>query len=44
MPILSKINPDISEERNKVPFNVEEFAKWFHGGEEKLKKKRYLGE
>jgi hypothetical protein len=37
------MNPDIKEERHKVAFSVEEFARWYHGGEEKLKQKRFLG-
>lgn len=38
-----KINPDLQEERNKVSFDVTEFSKWYHGGEEKLEEKRFLG-
>ena len=37
------MNQDIKEARQIVSFNVEEFSKWFYGGEEKLKQKRFLG-
>lgn len=43
MPIASKINKDLKEERDKVKFNVEEFTEWFYGGAEKVKEKRYMG-
>lgn len=38
-----KINPDLQEERDKVSFDVSEFSKWYHGGEDKLEEKRFLG-
>lgn len=43
MPVASKINPDIKEERDKVEFNLEEFTNWYHGGADKVKEKRFLG-
>lgn len=43
MPISSKINPDIKEEREKVGFKVEEFTNWYHGGADKVEEKRFLG-
>lgn len=39
-----KTNPDLTEERKKVEFNVEEFTNWFYGGEDKVQEKRFLGE
>lgn len=41
--IPKRINPDLLKERHNASFNVEDFALWWHGGEEKLKFKRYLG-
>lgn len=38
-----KINKDLQEERDKVTFDVEEFAKWYHGGTKELEEKRFLG-
>lgn len=43
MPVSSKINPDIKEERDKIQFNIEEFTNWFHGGKEKVEEKQFLG-
>lgn len=43
MSVVSKINPDIKEEREKIGFNVEEFTNWYHGGFENVKEKRFLG-
>lgn len=43
MPIQSKLNPDIQEERSKVTFNVEEFTNWFYGGAANVKERRFLG-
>lgn len=43
MPVSSKVNPDISEERSKVGFNVVEFTNWYHGGADKVEEKRFLG-
>ncbi|XP_005182228.2 probable peroxisomal acyl-coenzyme A oxidase 1 isoform X1 [Musca domestica] len=40
--IPKTVNPDIQEERNAATFNVEDFALWWHGGEENLKRKRYV--
>lgn len=42
--MAKKVNPDLQEERDKVSFKVEEFTNWFHGGEEKVEEKRFLGE
>lgn len=39
-----KTNPDLTEERQKIEFNVEEFTNWFYGGEDKVQEKRFLGE
>lgn len=45
MTIIPKtVNPDLQKERNNSKFNVEEFAEWWHGGKDKLKFKRELGE
>ena len=43
MPV-SKINPDIQEERDKAQFNVVDFTNWYHGGPDKVEEKRFLGE
>ncbi|XP_005182178.1 probable peroxisomal acyl-coenzyme A oxidase 1 [Musca domestica] len=43
MSIIPKtVNPDLQKERAKASFNVEDFALWYHGGEEKLKFKRFF--
>ena len=44
MPVFSKVNQDLKEERDKVTFNIEEFTNWYHGGPEKVKEKRFFGE
>lgn len=46
MPIELKgeINPDLHNERKKCVFDVEEMARWWHGGEQKLEEKRQRGE
>lgn len=38
-----KINKDLKEERDKVTFEIEEFAKYYHGGAKQLHEKRFLG-
>lgn len=43
MPAVSKINPDLKEERDKVGFNVEEFTNWYYGGADNVKEKRFFG-
>lgn len=43
MPVVSKVNKDLQEERDKVIFNVEEFTNWYHGGADKVKEKRFFG-
>lgn len=45
MPIKLKgeINPDLTNERKKCSFNVEEMARWWYGGEQKLAEKRQRG-
>lgn len=40
----ARINPDLTEERQKVSFKVEDFTNWFHDGAEKVKQKRFYGE
>ncbi|KAI8128650.1 putative peroxisomal acyl-coenzyme A oxidase 1 [Lucilia cuprina] len=40
--VPNTINPDLQKERQNATFNVEDFALWWHGGEEKLKFKREL--
>ncbi|KAJ6633224.1 putative peroxisomal acyl-coenzyme A oxidase 1 [Pseudolycoriella hygida] len=42
MTVKTTLNQDLKEEREKVPFVVEEFTNWFHGGEANVKDKRYL--
>ncbi|XP_073845453.1 acyl-coenzyme A oxidase 1-like [Musca autumnalis] len=43
MSVIPKtVNPDLQKERNNASFNSEDFALWWHGGEEKLKFKRFL--
>lgn len=39
-----KVNPDLSEERAKVSFNIEEFTNIYYGGADKVAEKRFLGE
>jgi len=41
--IPSTVNPDLQKERAAAEFNVEEFSAWWHGGQDKLKKKREIG-
>lgn len=41
--ISTKINPDLQEERDKIPFDVEEFTTWYYGGADKVEEKRSLG-
>lgn len=36
-------NPDIVKERQNATCSSEELAQWFHGGAEKLKNKREIG-
>lgn len=43
MPVVSKINKDLQDERDKVKFNVEEFTNWYYDGAEKVAEKRSLG-
>lgn len=40
---VAKINPDLQEERDKIPFDIEEFTKWYFGGADKVEEKRFLG-
>lgn len=46
MPIKLKgeINSDLNNERKKCSFDVEEMARWWYGGEQKLTEKRQRGE
>lgn len=41
--MLSKMNPDIKEEREKVTFDIEEFTNWYYKGADKVEEKRFLG-
>lgn len=43
MPVSSKLNPDLKEERDKVKFSVEEFTNWYYGGSAKVEEKRFYG-
>lgn len=43
MPVVSKINPDLQEARDKVTFKTEEFTNWYYGGVDKVKEKRFFG-
>ncbi|XP_037038334.1 probable peroxisomal acyl-coenzyme A oxidase 1 [Bradysia coprophila] len=38
----SKLNQDLQDERQRIPFNVEAFTNWYYGGEANVKDKRYL--
>lgn len=40
---LPAMNKDLKEERDKVPFDIEELTNWLYGGAEKVKEKRFLG-
>jgi hypothetical protein len=37
------MNKDLKEERDKVPFDIEEFTNWYYGGAEKVKRRRFFG-
>lgn len=37
------MNRELRDEREKVPFNVEELTEWLYGGADKVKEKRFLG-
>lgn len=41
--ISDKVNPDLVKERKQCSFDVEEFARWWNGGETKLREKRDRG-
>lgn len=41
--IPKTVNPDLQKERAAAEFDVEEFAAWWLGGEQKLKTKRQIG-
>lgn len=41
--ISDKMNPDLVKERQKCSFDVEEFARWWNGGDKKLQEKRDRG-
>lgn len=43
MTVKTKLNQDLKEEREKIPFNVEEFTNWYYGGAANVKDKIYLG-
>lgn len=45
MPVstVGKVNQDLENERKKINFDVEELARWWHGGEQKLIEKRERG-
>lgn len=40
----AKLNPDLENERKTCSFDVEELARWWNGGEQKLLEKRTRGE
>lgn len=40
----TKLNPDLENERKTCSFDVEELARWWNGGEQKLLEKRERGE
>lgn len=40
----AKLNPDLENERKTCAFDVEELARWWNGGEQKLLEKRERGE
>lgn len=44
MPVSSKVNPDLKEERDKVKFSTEEFTNWYYGGVDQVAEKRFYGE
>ena len=41
--LVKKVNPDLDNERKKCTFDVEELARWWNGGEQKLLEKRERG-
>lgn len=40
---VGKVNPDLENERKRCNFDVDEMARWWNGGEQKLIKKREMG-
>ncbi|KAL7046205.1 hypothetical protein ACKWTF_002509 [Chironomus riparius] len=42
MTSATKVNPDLSDERKKVEFDVEEFTNWYYKGAENVAEKRFL--
>lgn len=41
--ITNEMNRELKDEREKVPFDVEELTNWLYGGADKVKEKRFLG-
>lgn len=40
---VTKVNPDLNEERKKVEFDVEEFTNWYYKSADNVAEKRFLG-
>jgi len=41
--IPTTMNKDIKDERDKVQFSIDELRNWYHGGEDAVQRKRFLG-
>lgn len=41
--LTGKPNPDLANERKKCTFEIEEMARWWHGGDQNLAEKRERG-
>lgn len=38
-----KMNKDLKEERDRIPFDIEELTNWYYGGADKVKRRRFFG-
>ncbi|CRL03335.1 CLUMA_CG016522, isoform B [Clunio marinus] len=38
----NKVNQDLEDERRKISFKVEDFTKWYYGGDENVDEKKFL--
>lgn len=41
---VSKVNPDLVEERQKISFEIDEFTRWFYGGQSNVEDLKFFGE
>lgn len=40
---VQKVNPDLTEERQNVSFDVNEFKRWFYGGQSNVEDLKFFG-